>query len=229
MIRNETSRPTVLIVDDDEAMRFLAQTALEAEGCKALTAEDGAVALSLLDEVTPDLVLLDVMMPNMDGFTFCQRLRELSEKARVPVLMMTGLDDVDSICRAYEVGATDFITKPVNWLILGHHVQYLLRASGAFEDLYRSEEKNKALLDAIPDGMFRIDENGLILEMKEDKERLLGNVVGPVGTTVYEAFPTPVARELMERDQVRRRIAGMGLPGRQERAERSPRHKPQYH
>jgi diguanylate cyclase (GGDEF)-like protein/PAS domain S-box-containing protein len=199
MIHNETSRPTVLIVDDDEAMRFLAQTALEAEGCKVLTAEDGAIALSLLDDVTPDLVLLDVMMPNMNGFTFCQRLRELPEKARIPVLMMTGLDDVDSIRRAYEVGATDFITKPVNWLILGHHVQYLLRASGAFEDLYRSEEKNKALLDAIPDGMFRIDENGLILEMKEDKERLLGNVVGPVGTTVYEAFPTPVARDLMER------------------------------
>jgi len=200
MTHHETSQPTVLIVDDDEAMRFLAQTALEAEGCKVLTAEDGAVALSLLDEVTPDVILLDVMMPNMDGFTFCRRLRELPEKARIPVLMMTGLDDVDSIRRAYEVGATDFITKPVNWLILGHHVQYLLRANGAFEDLYRSEEKNKALLDAIPDGMFRIDEDGLILEWKEDKEKLLvDNAVNPVGTTVYEALPTPVARELMER------------------------------
>ena len=82
-----------------------------------LTAEDGAIGLPLFDDATPDLVLLDVMMPNMDGFTFCQKLRALPDKRRIPVLMMTGLDDVDSIHHAYGVGARDFITKPVNWPI----------------------------------------------------------------------------------------------------------------
>ena len=76
--------------------------------------------------------------------------------------MMTGLDDIESISRAYEVGATEFLTKPLNWMTLGHHVRYMLRASKAFEDLHKSEMRNQALLKAIPDVMFQINRDAVI-------------------------------------------------------------------
>ena len=83
----------------------------------------------------PSIVLLDILMPDMDGFEACCELRGRPGGALVPVLMMTGLDDVDSINRAYEAGATDFIAKPIPWVLLVHRVRYLLRAARAFEDL----------------------------------------------------------------------------------------------
>ncbi|MCP4407637.1 MAG: response regulator, partial [Gammaproteobacteria bacterium] len=69
-------------------------------------------------------ILLDVMMPEMDGFTMCAELRKLADGKHVPVLMMTGLDDVDSVNHAYAAGATDFIPKPVNYTLLVHRVRY---------------------------------------------------------------------------------------------------------
>ena len=70
---------------------------------------------------------MDVVMPVMDGFSVCAKLRESGDGSRVPILIMTGLDDADSIARAYEFGATDFIVKPMNASIIGHRVRYMLR------------------------------------------------------------------------------------------------------
>ena len=114
----------------------------------------------LLHARKPDLNLLDVVMPGGDGFSVCEQVRKLPGGERIPVCMMTGLEDAESIRRAYQSGATDFITKPVNWLILGHRVQYILRASKAFDDVSRAESKSRALLGAIPDGMLRISREG---------------------------------------------------------------------
>src|SRR5918992_3220638 len=101
--------------------------------------------------------MLDVNMPGMDGFTVCTELRRMPVGNGIPVLMVTGLDDEASINRAYEVGATDFITKPINWPVLGHRVRYILRASQAFDDLRRteqalrkSEEQFRQLAENIP-------------------------------------------------------------------------------
>ena len=92
----------------------------------------GPDALELFSSTQPDLVLLDVVMPDMDGFEVCARLRAMPGGAEVPILVMTGLDDSGSIDRAYEAGATDFVTKPVNHVLLGHRLRYLLRAAKAF-------------------------------------------------------------------------------------------------
>jgi diguanylate cyclase (GGDEF)-like protein/PAS domain S-box-containing protein len=199
MSDQSSAKPVVLLVDDESSSRFLARTALKKEGYDVREAEDGLVALTKLDEFTPDIILLDVLMPNLDGFEFCERLRSMPGKDRIPVLMMTGLDDIDSIRRAYQLGATDFITKPVNWLIFSHHVHYLLRASNAFKQLYESELKNKTLLEAIPDDMFWITENGSILEAREGKSSLLL----PQGDdeaqrNVFQALPAQLAQELLQ-------------------------------
>jgi signal transduction histidine kinase len=78
-------------------------------------------------------------MPRMDGYDLCRELRSRPDSAFVPIVVATSLDDVPSIARAYEAGATDFIPKPVNWLVLHHRVRYILRASRAFEELRRNQ------------------------------------------------------------------------------------------
>lgn len=156
----------VLVADDDMTIRFLARELLEQNGFAVEEAEDGVRALSLFEQVRPDIVLLDVIMPKMHGFAVCASLRSHPDGSHLPILMITGLDDLDSINHAYEVGATDFITKPINWMILGHRVRYMWRASRAADKLRRSEEKNRALIDAMPDLMFQIDKDGTILDSK---------------------------------------------------------------
>jgi diguanylate cyclase (GGDEF)-like protein/PAS domain S-box-containing protein len=131
----------VLVVDDDRMTRLLTRETLEQGGFGVEEAGDGQAGLAAFEQFRPDLVLLDVMMPVLDGFEACAALRRLEGGNRVPVVMMTGLDDSESINRAYEVGATDFITKPVAWPMLVHRVRYLLRAHQAFLDLAQSEAR----------------------------------------------------------------------------------------
>ena len=123
-----SSAPTVLVVDDDPLVRLMTHEALAGAGMDVLEADCGESALDLLADRSPDIVLLDVMMPGKDGFQTCTELRGMAATTHTPVLMMTGLDDVESISRAYDVGATDFFTKPINYLMLVHRVRYMLRA-----------------------------------------------------------------------------------------------------
>jgi diguanylate cyclase (GGDEF)-like protein len=87
----------------------------------------------------PELIFLDVMMPEMDGFECLQAIRSIPGMELLPIVMLTGADDVDSINRSFQLGATDFIAKPINWPILPHRLRYLLRASSALKQLEKSE------------------------------------------------------------------------------------------
>ncbi|MGD9601567.1 MAG: putative bifunctional diguanylate cyclase/phosphodiesterase [Gammaproteobacteria bacterium] len=140
---HEEQSPLILIVDDDPMMRFLARETLEPRGFRIAEAENGAECLTLATELRPDLILLDVQMPVLDGFTTCSRLRVLPHCQNTPVLMMTGLDDVGSIQHAYQVGATDFVTKPLNFALLEFRLYYMLRAKGVADQL----RSNEALLE----------------------------------------------------------------------------------
>jgi diguanylate cyclase (GGDEF)-like protein/PAS domain S-box-containing protein len=133
--------PRVLVVDDDPTMRLLVGEALEPGGLEVEEASDGVQALGAFRRQPYDLVLLDVRMPGSDGFAVCEEIRKAPGGEDVPIVIMTGLDDLDSIRRAYEVGATDFITKPIPWLVLSHRVRYLLRASEEARELRRSRER----------------------------------------------------------------------------------------
>src|ERR1041384_49176 len=94
-------KPVALIVDDDAMMRLLIRQALERSGFLCHEAINGVAALEKFPELQPDILLLDVMMPEMDGYEACTRLRQRPDGAMVPVLMLTGLDDLESINRAY--------------------------------------------------------------------------------------------------------------------------------
>ena len=115
--------------------------ALEQARFEVCEASNGTRALEQFVCRRPDLIIMDVVMPVMDGFATCAKLRESVEGSRVPILIMTALDDADSIARAYECGATDFITKPMNATILGHRVRYMLRGSITLNASLRSETR----------------------------------------------------------------------------------------
>lgn len=189
------SVPLVLTVDDDITSRLLTRGALEQAGFSVEEAENGEEALEAFNRLAPDMVVSDVMMPVMDGFTFCSRLRLLPHGKLVPVLMITGLDDVESIQQAYEAGATDFITKPFNWLVLCQRVRYMLRASRLMAQLHWSEATNRALLNAMPDLMFRFGRDGKLLDCKEPRGFAVAEPMeGLIGKDVYEFLPIGVAQ-----------------------------------
>ena len=139
--RNDQKSALVLVVDDEELVRTLVREALEQAGLEVCEATNGVQALEKFAECRPDIVVLDVMMPEMDGFTACSKLRGSPQGSRVPILMMTSLDDAASIAGAYEHGATDFVTKPINPTILSHRVRYMLRGSRTLDALLRSEAR----------------------------------------------------------------------------------------
>ena len=130
----------LLIIDDDALTRLLAAEALRESGFTVFEADCGDDGLRLFGSVNPDLVLLDVMMPGIDGFEVCRRLREEPRGHRLPIIMLTGLEDTRSIERAYDEGATDFISKPINWTLLRHRVRYALRSAALLDELVRSED-----------------------------------------------------------------------------------------
>jgi diguanylate cyclase (GGDEF)-like protein len=132
---------SVLVIDDDPIIRHLARITLEESGHSVNECPDGMAAMETFLATSPDIILLDVMLPGMDGFAVCQEIRKHPEGETIPIVMMTGLDDMDSIHRAYGTGATDFITKPLNWQILAYRVHYIFRSSRAFRDLRTSETR----------------------------------------------------------------------------------------
>lgn len=195
-------QPVVLVVDDDLMMRTLARQAMEEGGFKVEEAQNGEEALAEFERLHPNLVLLDVNMPQMDGFETCGRIRRLPAGESTPVLIVTGLDDEDSINRAYDAGATDFATKPVNWVVLRHRVRYMIRAGSAFEARIRSEQRSRALLNAIPAMVFQIDRGGQVLDYKPVKG--VDTFVRPedfIGKQLVEILPLNVARCCMEQAQ----------------------------
>ncbi|MDH5740190.1 MAG: EAL domain-containing protein, partial [Nitrospira sp.] len=133
--------PLALVVDDDATFRLLSRMSLEQEDLCVEEAESGQAAIDFASSTMPDIIILDLQMPGMDGFTACQRIRTLPRGEFVPILIMTGLDDVDSIAQAYEMGATDFIVKPCHGLILSQRVRYMLRASQNLSALRSSESR----------------------------------------------------------------------------------------
>lgn len=131
----EIRPPLVMIVDDDEATRLLAREALTAAGFGTLEAVDGNDALHRHAIHRPDALLLDVNMPGLDGYEVCRRIRQRPLGAVTPILIMTAKGDVEAVERAFAVGATDFLHKPLPLQLLAHRVRYMLRAAAAFQEV----------------------------------------------------------------------------------------------
>ncbi len=173
-------QPKVLLVDDDEVNLLLTSIALRERGFAVTEATSGEAAIRLLGEWLPDVVVLDALMPGMDGFQTCRELRNLPGVEALPVLMLTGLDDDASITRAYEAGATDFFVKSTQWSLLAGRLRYLLRASRTRMELERSKSKLARAQDLARMGSFdwRRSQSALILSV--EGLRVLGKSPGDV-------------------------------------------------
>lgn len=131
-----------LLADDDPGIQLTLRALLEQKGYVVTTAGNGAEAVTAITENKFDIVLLDIRMPEMDGFEAGKAIRNLENGKNVPILMLTGQDDTDSIKKAYEVGATDFISKPINFVLMGFRIDYIVRASSVGEELRKSNQRS---------------------------------------------------------------------------------------
>jgi len=147
-------QPKVLLVDDDEVNLLLTSIALRERGFAITEASSGEQAIKALADWLPDVVVLDALMPGLDGFETCRELRVLPGFESLPVLMLTGLDDDASITRAYEAGATDFFVKSTQWSLLAGRLRYLLRASRTRAELERSKSRLARAQDLARMGSF---------------------------------------------------------------------------
>src|SRR5436309_2034538 len=139
---------TIIIAEDDELVRSIMRMELESAGFDVEEAVDGLEAYEKCSLRRPDLIITDVVMPRMDGFALCRAIRADPRYQHIPILQATGLEDLHSIEKAYESGATDFFSKPLNWNLLKHRVRYMLRSSRAFDELRRTHDVVAAARDA---------------------------------------------------------------------------------
>ena len=189
-MKSSREQPLILVVDDDAGQRLLTSAALALGGFTVQEAADGEQALRLFQRELPDLVLLDVIMPGLDGFAVCEAIRRLPSGRHLPILMVTGLDDLESVERAYQAGATDFLSKPIQWAILHHRVRYILRASAALLELRESEERFRTLVQAAGSVILVLSREGRVLEFNPAAAAFHAFRRGePVGADFMAALP----------------------------------------
>ncbi len=141
MTDNPHTSPLIVVADDDATQRLLTEEYLSEGGCRVVGAADGIEALEKVRQERPDLLILDVMMPRLDGFSVLDQVRQDRSLHDLPILVVTGLGDTSSVERAFELGATDFMTKPIMWAFLEYRVKYLLRNAQLEEQLRAAKTK----------------------------------------------------------------------------------------
>jgi diguanylate cyclase (GGDEF)-like protein len=146
--------PLILIVDDDRVMRVCLRQAMEQEGYRVIEANDGESCLSVFNQEHPDIVLLDAVMPVMDGFTCCTKIQSINGGKSTPVLMITGLEDEESVDHAFSAGAVDYVTKPIHWAVLRQRVRRLIQQVRLYAQLETANQELTRL--ATSDGLTQV-------------------------------------------------------------------------
>jgi diguanylate cyclase (GGDEF)-like protein/PAS domain S-box-containing protein len=170
-------RQLILVVDDELSARLLMRATLEEGGFDVAEAATVKQALDLFESTVPDLVMLDVMLPDGDGVDLCARLRRLPAGRDVPIAMVTGVNDDSSIQRAYQCGATDFITKPISWGTMANRTRYLLRAHMAMRELALSAMRARLsakVFEASHDAIVVCDAQNRIVSVNRAFEAITG-------------------------------------------------------
>ena len=160
----DKEKPIVLVVDDSPDSLGMLNTSLDEAGFTVLIALSGQQALSIVEQIEPDVILMDGVMPNMDGFTCCARIRETH--SLIPIIFMTGLSDEDDVVRAFESGGNDYIIKPIRT------AELLVRIRSHLKHSRRLNEAHSAL-DTARQFIFACDDAGNILWATPEAQQLL--------------------------------------------------------
>ena len=186
----------VLIVDDIPANVRLLQAKLEAEYYEVLTAHDGREAIRLAESAQPDIILLDVMMPGIDGFVVCRELKDSAETCHIPIILLTALDGRDDRLSGLEAGADDFLTKPVDDVLLMARVRALARLKQLVDELRAREASSRRVGLSDTDMLARqVSATGNVL-IVDDNERQAERIMAQLGQDHRCAFETDPGRAL---------------------------------
>ncbi|MDA8096138.1 MAG: EAL domain-containing protein [Clostridia bacterium] len=173
-------KPLILIVDDSRYLRLKLRQVLEGDGYTVAEAEDGQQALSIFKRFQPDLVLMDCVMPVMNGLSACAQMQAFPGGNRTPVIMITGLSDDNAVDDAFNAGATDYITKPIHWAVLRNRVRRLMRARQTEASLDKVEALARSIISRAHDGIITVDTYGVVKSFNPACERIFGYAPGDV-------------------------------------------------
>lgn len=160
------------MVEDNPVERQLVGKILRNSNFEVIAVDCGGVVLDTVIDYQPDLILLDALLPDIDGFDVCEHLRAHPKGVYIPIIMLTGLDDVSSINRSYEAGATDFFTKPINHSLLVHRIRYLLRARQIMDQLRMSKKSLASAQHVAKLGHWELDVERNRFRLSEELLRL---------------------------------------------------------
>ena len=211
MITEQKKRDVALVVDDSPETLRLLTDALDGAGMTVMVALDGAAAMRIVDQITPDIVLLDAMMPGMDGFETCRRLKRDAGLDHVPIIFMTGLAETEHIVRGLEAGGVDYVTKP-------SAVEEMLARIRVHLANARLTQSARAALDVSGRYLLAVNSAGKIMWATPQAQKLLSDTLGPGGDDDV-VLPEPIPQWL---DQARQGKAGSkaaitaALPGNEQ-------------
>lgn len=208
-------RPVVILADDDPSIRLMVRHVLESEDFDIVEASDGLEAIKAVEKYHPALILLDAVMPGIDGFTTCQQIKD-NGHTDIPVMMITGLDDDASVERAYEVGAIEFITKPIKWAVLKHRVKSVVAKVIAerkvqllaYRDTLTNLPNRLLFADRLEQAVIRANRNRTsmaLMLVDIDDFKLVNDSFGhDAGDKLIKAVGELIARSLRRADTIAR-------------------------
>jgi DNA-binding NarL/FixJ family response regulator len=211
MITESKKRDVALIVDDSPETLRLLTDALDGAGMTVMVALDGAAAMRIVDQITPDIVLLDAVMPGLDGFETCKRLKRDAGLDHVPIIFMTGLAETEHIVRGLEAGGVDYVTKPIA-------VEEMLARIRVHLANARLTQSARAALDVSGRYLLAVNAAGKIMWATPQAQKLLSDALKPDSDDDV-VLPDPIPQWL---DQARKGKAGSkaavmtALPGNEQ-------------
>jgi DNA-binding NarL/FixJ family response regulator len=197
MITETKKRDVALIVDDSPETLRLLTDALDGAGMTVMVALDGAAAMRIVDQITPDIVLLDAVMPGLDGFETCRRLKRDAGLDHVPIIFMTGLAETEHIVRGLEAGGVDYVTKPIA-------VEEMLARIRVHLANARLTQSARAALDVSGRYLLAVNGVGKIMWATPQAQKLLSDALSPDSDDDV-VLPDPIPQWL---DQARKGKAG---------------------
>ena len=153
---------TILVADDSPMMRMAVKSFLQNEGYQVVEASDGEAALGIFSQCCPDIVLLDYIMPGINGIETCRLLQNVQGESKVPIIMITSMEHDDVINASFAAGVTDYITKPINWVVLRQRLKRLLAARDSEQSLKRSEAFSRSIIEHAAIGILTVEADGFI-------------------------------------------------------------------
>jgi DNA-binding NarL/FixJ family response regulator len=201
MITEPKKRDVALVVDDSPETLRLLTDALDGAGMTVMVAMDGAAAMRIVDQITPDIILLDAVMPGMDGFETCRRLKREAGLSNVPVIFMTGLAETEHIVRGLEAGGVDYVTKPIV-------IEEMLARIRVHLANARLTQSARAALDVSGRFLLAVSRQGKIVWATPQAQKLLSDNLA-AGTNDEFVLPSPMLQWL---EQAQKSNAGSKTP-----------------